>query len=189
VLVPVKSFDQAKERLAGVLGDEEREELVRSMATRVIAAAAPLPVSVVCEDREVAAFAEELGASVIWTPGTGLSGAVMAGVDALARGGFEVVTVAHGDLPLACELRSAGRDAGEGGEGEVTLVPDRRLDGTNVATVPTGAGFCFAYGPGSFERHRAEAYRLGLNCRVIHDSRLATDIDVPDDLELVRLRG
>ena len=40
-----------------------------------------------------------------------------------------------------------------------TLVPDRRLDGTNVLAVPTEAGFRFAYGAGSFGRHRAEAQR------------------------------
>ena len=103
----------------------------------------------------------------------------------LARLGADVVTVAHSDLPLAVDLDSSGRDC----TGEVTLVPDRRLDGTNVATVPAAAGFCFAYGPGSFGRHRAETARLGLPCRVIHDFRLASDVDVPDDLALVRGRG
>jgi 2-phospho-L-lactate guanylyltransferase len=155
----------------------------------VIAAAAPLQVSVVCDDREVAAFAEGLGAGVLWTPGLGLSGAVARGVELLAGGGFDVVTVAHGDLPLACDLAAAGRDAGAGGNSEVTLVPDRRFDGTNVATVPSRAGFVFAYGQGSFARHRAEAARIGLACRVIHDFRLATDVDIPEDLALVRPRS
>ncbi len=43
----------------------------------------------------------------------------------------------------------------------VTLVPDRRDDGTNVVCVPTRAGFRFPYGPGSFARHRAEARASG----------------------------
>jgi 2-phospho-L-lactate guanylyltransferase len=63
-------------------------------------------------------------------------------------------------------------------------VPDRRRDGTNVAVVPTGAGFCFTYGAASFERHRREAARLGLPCEIIYDRRLAIDIDLPEDLEL-----
>jgi 2-phospho-L-lactate guanylyltransferase len=65
-------------------------------------------------------------------------------------------------------------------------VPDRRLDGTNVACVPTRAGFDFAYGLGSFARHLAEARRLGLRTRVVYDWRLASDLDVPADLALVR---
>ena len=71
--------------------------------------------------------------------------------------------------------------------GTVTLVPDRRRDGTNVAVVPTGAGFCFAYGAGSFERHRTEAARLGLPCQIVYDRRLALDIDLPEDLALLNV--
>jgi 2-phospho-L-lactate guanylyltransferase len=187
VLVPVKAFHLAKERLAPVLDDAGRAALVRRLTARVLAAAAPLPVAVVCDDPDVAEFADRHGARVLWTPGLGLSGAVMAGVEQLGEAGFDVVTVAHGDLPLACDLAAAGRDAGDGGESEVTLVPDRRADGTNVATVPVRAGFRFAYGPGSFQRHRAEAARVGLSCRVLHDFRLAIDVDLPEDLRLVDL--
>ncbi len=187
-LIPVKSFQKAKERLAPVLDAGERCALVRQLAARVIAAAHPLPAFVVCDDEEVAAFARVEGATAIWTPGLGLSGAVRAGVENLASCGFDVVTVAHGDLPLAVSLVEAGRDASSGGLFEVTLVPDRRLDGTNVLTLPARAGFGFAYGPGSFGRHRAEALRLGLDCRIIHDCRLAVDVDLPDDLALVESR-
>jgi 2-phospho-L-lactate guanylyltransferase len=189
VLVPVKSFRRAKERLSPVLDAAARAQLVRDLAARVIAAAAPLPAAVVCDDDDVAAFARGLGAQVLWTPGLGLSGAVARGVELLAAEGAEVVTVAHGDLPLACDLAAAGHDANAGGMQEVTLVPDRRLDGTNVATVPAAAGFVFAYGPGSFARHRAEAARIGLPCRVLHDFRLASDVDVPEDLALVQARS
>ena len=83
------------------------------------------------------------------------------------------------DLPLAAGLATLG-DAGV-----VTLVPDLRRDGTNVAVVPAAAGFRFAYGAGSFERHKKEAARLGLRCQVVHDRRLAIDIDLPEDLVLV----
>jgi 2-phospho-L-lactate guanylyltransferase (CobY/MobA/RfbA family) len=54
-----------------------------------------------------------------------------------------------------------------------------------VAVVPAGVGFRFAYGAGSFERHRTEAARLGLPCRIVHDRRLAIDIDLPEDLALL----
>jgi 2-phospho-L-lactate guanylyltransferase len=61
-------------------------------------------------------------------------------------------------------------------------VPDRRLAGTNVAGVPTGAGFSFSYGAGSFARHRAEAARLELPARIVQDPFLSWDVDVPGDL-------
>jgi 2-phospho-L-lactate guanylyltransferase len=176
LVVPIKSFTVAKLRLAPVLDAGERAELARRLAAGVLDAAGALPRYVVCDDPEVASFARRHGAEVIWTPGLGLSGAVQAGVASLAASGVDLVVVAHADLPNAGALDALGDD------GEVTLIPDLRGDGTNVAVVPAGVGFRFAYGPGSFSRHRAEAARLGLTCTVVHDDRFAADIDVPEDL-------
>ncbi|MBW3573551.1 MAG: 2-phospho-L-lactate guanylyltransferase [Actinobacteria bacterium] len=178
VLVPVKAFARAKLRLACALDDVARQALARDMATVVVAAAAPLPVAVVCDDDGVAAWAAALGAEVVWAPGQGLDRAVTLGVAHLAAEGFDRVVVAHGDLPLATSL--AGLAAGTG----VTLVPDRHDDGTNVAVVPPGCGFAFSYGPGSFERHCREARRLGLGPSVVRVPALAWDVDRPGDLVL-----
>lgn len=176
VLVPVKAFGAAKQRLAPALGPAERATLARRMAEQVLAAAAPLPVAVVCDDAEVAEWARQLGVTVIGEPGRGLNGAVAAGVSALEAAGAGEVVVAHADLPAARTLAPLTGFSG------VTLVPDRRRDGTNVLCVPAGAGFRFAYGPGSFGRHLAEVHRLGLACRVLDQPDLAWDVDVPGDL-------
>lgn len=176
VLVPVKAFSQAKRRLDGVLTDDERVDLVRRMAARVLAAAAPLPVAVVCDDTEVADWARSRGALVVWEPGRGLNGAVQAGVAYLATMGVASVVVAHADLP-----RASGLSTIEPFDG-VTLVPDRRDDGTNVLCVPVGRDFRFSYGPGSFRRHLAECERLALAARVLRRPELALDVDWPADL-------
>lgn len=176
VVVPVKAFGEAKVRLAGTLEPATRAELARTMAARVLRAARPLPALVVCDDEEVRAWAERQGAEALWTAELGLNGAVEAGVAHLARRGVERAVVVHADLPLVSDL---GWLASFGG---VTLVPDRHQDGTNAACVPTGAGFRFAYGPGSFGAHRAEAARLGLAARLVVDERLGWDVDVPADL-------
>jgi 2-phospho-L-lactate guanylyltransferase len=178
VVVPVKDFRQAKVRLAAELGARERAELAREMAAIVLRAAAPLPVLVVCDDDHVRTWAQGEGAEVFWTPGLGLNGAVQAGVAELAHRGVRTVVVAHSDLPLATSLAWVADTDG------VTLVPDRRLDGTNVLAVPAAAGFRFAYGAGSFRRHRAEGLRLGLPVRIVRDHRLGWDVDHPGDLVL-----
>ncbi len=185
VLVPMKAFKDAKARLAPALSPDERANLARWMGERVLAAARPLPVTVACDDPDVAGWATRLGADVAWTPGLGLNGAVKAGVSKLARRDFGWVTVSHGDLPLAADLAGLG---GAGSSASVTLVPDRHDDGTNVARVPSEAGFHFSYGPGSLERHVAEAHRLGLSVEVLSRPLLAWDVDVPDDLEPVERR-
>jgi 2-phospho-L-lactate guanylyltransferase len=176
VLVPVKAFADAKLRLAPALPAADRSRLARAMATHVLAAARPLPVAVVCDDAAVADWAREEGALVVWEPGRGLNGAVQAGVERLGAAGAERVVVAHADLPLAGPLEWASRFRG------ITLVPDRRDDGTNVVCVPTASGFTFSYGPGSFHRHGVEARRLGLGLRVVREPLLGHDVDVPADL-------
>lgn len=178
VVVPVKAFNAAKLRLAPALSPADRSDLARRMATAVVTAARPLPVVVVCDDIEVREWALGFGAEVLWTPGLGLDGAVAAGVDHVADAGFDRVVVSHADLPLATGLRHVAEGIG------AVIVPDRRADGTNVISLPSRSGFRFAYGPGSFHRHRAEAERLGLEVTVLDDGDLSWDVDVPDDLVL-----
>jgi 2-phospho-L-lactate/phosphoenolpyruvate guanylyltransferase len=178
VLVPVKSFAAAKQRLGSALPDAERRALVKDMAARVILAAAPLAVAVVCDDAEVADWARQHGALVVWEPGRGLNGAVEAGVTRMAELGVRLVTVVHADLPLA-----VGIGVLEPFDG-VTLVPDRQDNGTNLIRLPVGCGFRFSYGPGSFERHLQECARLELPVSVVRRPELAFDVDWPTDLPL-----
>lgn len=181
-LVPVKAFGAAKQRLAGVLSPVERHRLARHMAEIVVDAGAGLAVHVVCDDDEVAAWAESRGATVLWRPGAGLNAAVTEGVAQLAATGFDHVVVAHSDLPLARSLAGVARS------GVVTLVPDRTDDGTNVVALPSASPFVFAYGPGSFRRHLASAAELALDVRVVRDPLLAHDVDTPSDLDDPRIQ-
>jgi len=183
VLVPVKSFAGAKQRLGSSINDEERKVLVRRMAERVLAAAAPLPVAVVCDDTEVANWARTHGALVVWEPGRGLNGAVEEGTERLAAMGVEWITVAHGDLPLAVGLGELPPFDG------ITLVPDRRDDGTNVVNLPARSGFRFSYGPGSFQRHLGECARIKIPVTVLRSPSLAFDVDWPADLRWAVAKG
>lgn len=178
-MIPVKDFSVAKLRLAPALSPGKRAELARAMAERVVRAAHHLPVAVVCDDTAVADWARGLGALVVWAPERGLNHAVQDGVRHLAGLGVAHVTVAHADLPLADDLTSVGEWAG------VTLVPDRREEGTTVIALPADCGFVFSYGPGSFGRHRAEAERLGVATRVVRSPALSWDVDLPADLKAV----
>jgi 2-phospho-L-lactate guanylyltransferase len=176
VLIPVKRFTAAKRRLAGLLDVEQRAELARWLATRVLEAARPAPVFVACDDDEVAAWADGLEAEVLWSPGLGLNGAVDAGRTTVAGKGFDQIVVVHSDIPLAHDLRALAAP------GTIALVPDRHRDGTNVLAVPVTARVPAAYGPGSFARHLDRAIRTGHRVEVRVDARLAVDVDNPADL-------
>ena len=178
VLIPVKDFTKAKARLAGVLAPADRARLARWMAERVVAAAGPLPVFVVCDDEQVAEWATSMHTTVLWRPGHGLNGAATDGVAAIAADGFTTAIVVHSDLPLAHDLGVLPHD------GTAVFVPDRHGDGTNAISIPTGSGFAFRYGARSFARHVAEAETVGLPVIVHRDAGLGLDVDTPDDLRL-----
>ena len=176
VLVPVKAFADAKARLTSVLGDAERDRLARWTSARVLAAAGELPTYVACDDEQVAAWATEHGATILWHPGVGLNAAVNDSVAELRDAGVTDVIVAHGDLPRAHSFAALAQP------GMLTLVPDRHGDGTNVVALSTDMSFLFSYGPGSFQRHLGSAIAAGLSVRVRRDPLLALDIDTPSDL-------
>jgi 2-phospho-L-lactate guanylyltransferase len=135
-----------------------------------------LPILVVSSDPEVAKVGLATEAVMVDDPGAGLDAAVAAGVTAAARLGHDRAVVAHGDLPFPVGLADLGSAMG------IVLVPDRRLDGTNVISLPVDLPFVFHYGPGSFDRHLAEARGLGVEPTVLSASRLAWDVDLPEDL-------
>lgn len=177
VLIPIKAFHQAKQRLDARLSSEHRERLARWTAERVLAAGGELPTYVVCDDDAVAGFAVDHGATVLWEQHQGLNGAVANAVQSLAARGHDHVIVVHGDLPRPSGVAGLAR------AGTVTLVPDLRLDGTNVLAFPTRSGLTVAYGAGSYRRHLAAAQASAQAVWVIHDRFLALDIDHPIDLD------
>ena len=179
VLIPIKSFNEAKERLSETLNKSERSLLMKKMAENVINSSATLPIWVVCDDDEVALWAESKNVSVIRTKETGLNAAVEAGVQILEKNGFSKVIIAHADLPNAENLKGCADFEG------VTIVQDHKGDGTPVLVIPTQKGFRFSYGPGSFSSHTLEAKRLNLPYRQLFDSKLSFDVDEPEDLKFI----
>jgi 2-phospho-L-lactate guanylyltransferase len=176
-LVPVKAFDLGKTRLASALDDAERSALAEHLATGVVRSCEGMAVHVLCEDDAIAHWAQQLGATVINPPMSGLNAVIRHGVGVIAAAGFERVLVAHADLADASALPSLlGLDG-------IVLVPDTALDGTNVLVIPTQATFSFSYGPNSFARHLSEAERSGLPIHVVRDEGLALDLDEPADLD------
>lgn len=183
VLVPVKRFSAAKGRLTGVLADHDRARLAEWMATRVLEVVAEIPTFVACDDDGVATWARRMGAQVIWGAGLGLNGAVDDGVERITADGFGHVLVSHADLARPEQLLEVVRPD------TITLVPDRRHDGTNVMSFPTATPLLAAYGGGSFSRHLAQALTLSaepggaqVEVEVRSDPHLSLDLDTARDL-------
>lgn len=177
-LIPIKRFADAKQRLAPVLDPDRRARLAAWLADGVVASLGDLPLYVACDDPGVADWALARDAHVVWTPDLGLNGAVDAGLAQAVADGADHVIVAHADLALPAGLAKVAR------RDHVTIVPDRRRDGTNALALPAHvvARWTSAYGAGSFRRHLDAAVRLGCAVDVRADAELALDIDTPTDL-------
>lgn len=180
VIIPIKSFDGAKERLASTLDATERHKIAVYTASRVVAAATPFSVFIVCDDDEVAHFARQHGAVVVQQRVPGLNNAARLGLDAAREAGFAWGIIAHSDLPLATHFDHLVDQSMP--KARIVLVSDQFKDGTNVLVIATDSDFEFHYGPGSFRAHCDEATRRGYELQIIDDSALAVDIDTPADL-------
>jgi 2-phospho-L-lactate guanylyltransferase len=177
VLVPVKRFTAAKGRLTGVLGDSDRARLAEWMASGVLDVVAEIPTFVACDDDDVATWAQRMGAQVIWGAGLGLNGAVDDGVARIISMGYDHVLVTHADLALPGALLDVAH------EGCITLVPDRRDDGTNVMSFPATHPLRATYGGGSFARHLHQALEVTtMDVEVRRDLGLSLDLDTARDL-------
>jgi 2-phospho-L-lactate guanylyltransferase len=184
VVIPLRSFTDAKLRLSGVLTNDARVALARAMAERALEAARPRPTVVVSDAPEVRAWAAEHGVEVVADPGS-LDAAADAGRSWVRSRGLPRVVVVHADLPFAQHLDSVAAD---GAARVAVIVPDHRDDGTPVLAVPVDVPFRFGYGPGSAARHIEEGGRCGLEVRVVRDDSLGFDVDVADDLGLLEAR-
>ena len=182
LVVPMKSFGVAKGRLADVLNASEREQLARDCARVVVTAGGNWATYVVCDATDVASWATKMGARVVRCPSPGLNAAVAAGISAAISDGAQHIVVAHGDLPLACTFEHLVLD------GQVALVPDRHMDGTNVLSFPADMRFATAYGAQSFSRHQDILTTHGFKYVVINDDKLSLDLDTADDLAELKKR-
>jgi 2-phospho-L-lactate guanylyltransferase len=192
-LVPLKSSERAKSRLAGALDAEQRRQLFFSLAERVILALNESrnidAVAVVTSSREVAAFARLLHATPIMQDAdVGMAPALALALQSLQAMQPGRVLMVPGDLPLiTASAVDAIFDATSSGE-HVVLVPDRRHEGTNalLCSPPNVVAPCF--GVASFARHLSVARTAGIATTVAEIDELALDLDCVEDLHYLRQR-
>ncbi|WP_226702778.1 2-phospho-L-lactate guanylyltransferase [Microbulbifer elongatus] len=196
-LLPLKQFAYAKQRLAEVLGDEERYRLFEAMVKDVLSILQGHPdidgIWVVSDDPVVESLAAEYGAEWVTESilrARGLNWSVQAGVAALAKRGIHEVMVIHGDLPLLTrselsKLVAAHRHC-TGAEPQskprMTIVPDVRFQGSNCLVCSLASRMNYRFGNASFGIHVDEAERLGFEVQVVEVPGIMLDIDTPADL-------
>jgi 2-phospho-L-lactate/phosphoenolpyruvate guanylyltransferase len=183
-ILPVKSFNAAKQRLAGMLGAGSRQALAQAMFSDVLTTLRHVPgldaVAVVTSDRvaESAALGERVQV-LRDTEQTGQSAATLIGIRYAQAAGYERVLLVPGDTPLV-DPQDVGRLLGV--ETAVAIVPDRHGTGTNALLISPPDAIAPSFGPGSFERHVVAARAAAVGYSIERVPGLMFDVDTPDDL-------
>jgi len=187
IVVPVKTFDLAKQRLSGILQPSERAALARSMLIDVlnIAAAAILPsnVIVVTSSPEASGIAKSAGMRVL---NEAASSDINSAIVAASRhmivqnaGGFLMLPA---DVPEITITPIHQAFAALNQSCSLVLAPAISDGGTNLLACRPPHAIRPEFGADSFARHLAAGERAGLACHVLNSPELGRDIDSPDDL-------
>ena len=191
VLIPVKGFSNAKQRLSPLLDAADRElfaeVMFRDVLKQVLKAQGLAETFVVTGDDKVAEIATRLGAQVIREEAEkGETDAVDFARSELKRLGREAVLIIPGDMPL---VRSADIEEvlAQIPEGDAfpfaLLVPSHDRMGTNALLLAPPDIIKLRFGYDSFSYHMSQVLAQGLPLRFIENERIALDIDEPKDLE------
>jgi 2-phospho-L-lactate guanylyltransferase len=190
VIVLVKDFGDAKQRLGTALDAAERRSLAAGNAERAIdAAGAAGERLVVAGSEEVAELARRLGAGVIVEPRQeGQNMAAQRGVQHALAHGARAVLLLSSDLPLVSRhaisemLDMARRTSGP----VVIAAPATGRGGTNALYLRPPDVIALHFGADSLGLFRGDARAKGVPFRLHRSAQLALDLDEPVDLERLR---
>lgn len=186
VVIPVKPFAFAKQRLSAVLTDAERAELARVMLKDLLTTlgrcAGVSGSLLVSQEEAVPALARQFGAQWLREEARGLSRAVSQAGAWLAERGESRMLMLPGDVPLATAGEIETIVTQHQSNPLMTIVADREGFGTNALAVSPPTLMNFYFGRESFQAHRAAAEAAGARVQVLTLPGLAFDIDTPDDL-------
>jgi 2-phospho-L-lactate/phosphoenolpyruvate guanylyltransferase len=191
LLLPVKNFANAKQRLASVLDSVERRKLAQAMLEDVLQAlrswAQRPPVAVVTNAPAARRLATRFSFEVIEdTRNEGETEAIALGTRVCEEHGAPYTLVIPGDIPLVepSELQAIIAAAPDGPGGSV-LVPATDERGTNAALRKPAGLFPLTFGEYSFQPHLRAARAAGYPCVVLRLPGVELDVDTPADLALL----
>jgi 2-phospho-L-lactate guanylyltransferase len=188
-LVPVKTPEHSKTRLASVLQPQECASLSRAMFMDVLnalgAAAGIAHIAVLTDDDEVAKLTKQLGYEVIRDQyGGKLCEGLNAAAKHIADQGADAMLVIPGDIPTISsqDIEQLLKHHLELKKGSLSLCPAIRDGGTNALVCSPPDAMPFQYGVDSARRHLDIAEQHGLHTKRLPMQAFFRDIDIPDDL-------
>jgi len=190
-IVPVKPLRRGKSRLAGMLSEDERAELNQSLLQHTLTTLTSIKeleqVLVVSRDPHALTIARQHGARTVREDGqpqlnTALTRATVVAKVHATRG----VLILPADLPLISQEDVLTLIEKVGESPVVVIAPDRHGKGTNALLICPSVLIEYDFGENSFQRHCERAKRAGARLEIVDLPSLGLDLDLPEDLELIR---
>ena len=190
-IVPVKPLRRGKSRLAGVLTEEERTLLNHSMLSHTLKILAEVPeiqhTLVISRDPSALSLAREYGARTVLEEGSPRLNTALHRATIVAQAyATQGILILPADLPLMKpdDIRLVLSHAHN--PPVVVISLDRHREGTNALLCCPAGLIEYEFGPGSFQRHCDSALKAGARLEICELSDLGLDLDLPEDLELLR---
>ena len=190
-IVPVKPLRRGKSRLAGALSEDERAELNQSLLQHTLKTLADIreleQVLVVSRDPHALTIARQHGARTVRENGQPLLNMALARATVVAK-----IHATRGVLILPADLPLISREdvltlIGKAGEPPVVVIaPDRHGRGTNALLISPSGLIEYDFGENSFQRHCERANEAGARLEIVDLPSLGLDLDLPEDLEIIR---
>jgi 2-phospho-L-lactate guanylyltransferase len=197
-ILPIKTLDRAKQRLADELDPAPRRSLVEAMFSDTLVAlrraTAVERVIVVTADHVAQRIAAGYGASVLEDEDAGHNDAARRGIKEAMRQGARRALLVPGDCPMLDPGEIDALIARPVSAPSLLVVPDRHGAGTNALLITPPDAIASSFGEGSHARHLAHAREAGITAETVEVPSLAMDVDTPEDLaaveeQLERSRG
>jgi len=190
-IIPVKPLRSGKSRLAGTLSEDERAKLNRTLLQHTLKTLSDLKevehVLVVSRDPQVLTVARMYGARTVREDGqphlnTALKRATVVAQVYATRG----VLVLPADLPLISREDILTLIERAADPPVVVIAPDRHEKGTNALLISPSGLIEYDFGEDSFQHHCQRVKEAGARLEIVNLPSLGLDLDLPEDLELVR---
>jgi 2-phospho-L-lactate/phosphoenolpyruvate guanylyltransferase len=186
VIVLIKDFGSAKQRLRPALGPKARRGLARRNARLAVrAAAAGDHVLVVAGGEGVADLASVWGAEVLLEPREeGQNKAAQRGIERAMQAGADAVLLLSSDLPLVTPeaVREVLDSVARLRPPVAVAVPAIGRGGTNALYMRPPDAIRLHFGDDSLAKFRDDADAAGVEFVIHHSDAMALDLDEPSDL-------
>lgn len=190
-VIPIKPLRLGKSRLAGVLSDTDRENLNKSLLSRLIDCTQSIQeinetVIVSC-DPAVLSMSRDLGVRTIQESKlTNLNNALRKATKALKSFNVNQLLILPADLPFITANDIFQIIQKITSPPEIIISPDQSKNGTNALLINPVGIIDYDFGEGSFRNHIEQAERKRVRVEIYNNDNIAFDLDTPLEIEYLR---